>query len=308
MVSKRHGRRFDLGDVLKVSPAYSLAYMMTNAFSRCTVLVSALVALGACSGAHDPPADAPGLAGSGAGGSAGSSAGTPASGGGGTAPGSAGSTVSGGSGGQAQVGGAGGSQASVGGTSAGGGGAGGSGTGGAGGNGGGGGSVGAVFALTSPAFDHVEACTKDATAACELFPALNVMMTIGGQNQAPELNWTAGPAGTMSYAVCLHDVTFNNPHWCIWDVPAASLQLPGNLARTATLTTPAGAKQKSFSGNDSGYMGPGAKGNVYQFRLYALKTATFTPPQVTQQSVYNTLEQSNDVLAKSTLRGRASPN
>lgn len=157
---------------------------------------------------------------------------------------------------------------------------------------------------------HVETCSPQNAGSCKQFPTQNIMMTIGGQNESPELNWGTGPAGTMGYALCLHDLSFNNPHWCIWGIPGSATQLPANLARTAALTTPVGAHQKSFSNNDAGYMGPGAKGNVYQFRVYALNTAAFAPNNPNSHtSVYNELEDDGDniVLGTSSLRGRAAP-
>jgi phosphatidylethanolamine-binding protein (PEBP) family uncharacterized protein len=70
--------------------------------------------------------------------------------------------------------------------------------------------------------------------------------------------------------------------------------------------TPAGASQKSFSKDDSGYMGPGAKDHIYEFRLYALNVAKFTPTDPTDQvKIYNQLEANagNFVIKKVMLRG-----
>ena len=185
---------------------------------------------------------------------------------------------------------------------------GGAGTGGASGSGTGGA---AAFLLTSPAFVDVATCSNNNKATCNLFPSLNVMTTIGGMNQSPELNWGAGPAGTMSYVACLHDLSNGNTHWCIWNIPAATRQLPANLGRQKMPALPAGTSQDSFSGADDGYMGPGAKGNVYQFRLYALSTPTYTPPNAENRgTVYTQLEADPNkiVLGVTTLRGRANPN
>jgi phosphatidylethanolamine-binding protein (PEBP) family uncharacterized protein len=170
---------------------------------------------------------------------------------------------------------------------------------------------GGAFVLTSPAFEHVEACSNDNEAPCELFPSTNVMTNIGGMNQSPELNWGAGPAGTMSYVMCLHDTTNGNTHWCLWNIPAATRQLAANLGRQKMPAAPAGSSQDSFSGTDDGYQGPGARGNVYQFRLYALSTPTYTPPNAEdRESVYDELEADpgDIVLGTATLRGRSNPN
>jgi Raf kinase inhibitor-like YbhB/YbcL family protein len=176
---------------------------------------------------------------------------------------------------------------------------------------GGGGNGGAApFLLTSPAFEHVEDCTQQNHVPCKVFPNTNVMMTIGGSNVSPELSWGAGPAGTQSYAIALHDYSNNFTHWTIWNIPAATLKLPAELARQSMPAAPAGSQQKSFSMADAGYMGPGAKDHIYEFRLYALSVATFTPDSPNDQvKIRQELEADADkiVLGKANLRGR-SPN
>lgn len=133
-------------------------------------------------------------------------------------------------------------------------------------------------------------------------------------NQSPELNWGAGPAGTMSYVVVLHDTTFmaasgGFTHWAIWNISAATLKLPANLPRARMPAMPAGSEQTGF-GSDDGYQGPGAAGNVYEFHVYALSTADYEPPDADDQaSVYDDLEEDPDdiVLASAVLRGRSDP-
>lgn len=268
--------------------------------------LAAGLALIACSGSDPAPSGSGGAGGGGATGMAGSSAGTPAVGGsasgsGGAPGGAGGGSPAAGSGGQAQAGG-------------GAGGAGGSGgSGGAGGGGSGGAGGGAPFELTSPAFEHNEQCTNQNKAGCmpaNLFPEANVMTSIGGQNMSPELNWGSGPAGTMSYVMCLHDTSNGNTHWCLWNIPASAVQLPANLARQKMPAAPAGSSQDSFSGDDDGYMGPGAPGNVYEFWLYALNVASYTPPNAeNRESVHDELQEDPDdvVLGTSVLRGRSDP-
>jgi Raf kinase inhibitor-like YbhB/YbcL family protein len=223
-----------------------------------------------------------------------------AGGSGSVAGGAAGSASGGGgaSGGQAQAGG----------------GAGGGGAGGSGGAGGTGGMAGAggmtPFVLTSPAFEHVETCSNDNRDTCELFPAMNVMTTIGGTNQSPELNWGTAPVGTMSYVMCLHDNSNGNTHWCLWNIPPATVQLPANLARQKMPALPTGSEQDSFSGNDDGYMGPGAPGNVYHFELFALNIPDYEPPNAqNRETVFDELvaDPDNVVIESLILRGRSDP-
>ena len=92
---------------------------------------------------------------------------------------------------------------------------------------------------------------------------------------SPDLTWTAGPSGTMSYAVTLTDLTFNGlVHWAIWNIPSSTTMLAADLATTAMLITPAGAQQVAIQGN--GYYGPCPMGSThtYEFRIYAIAVPT----------------------------------
>jgi len=201
-------------------------------------------------------------AGSSSGGAGASAGGAPAAGSGGTGGSSAG--AGGASAGASQGGSAGlsagaGGQATGGGSSAGAGGQGGAG----------------AFALTSSKLT-----------AGMAFPAAH---TCAGDDVSPPFAWGAGPSGTMSYALVLQD-TFQNRdlvHWVLWDIPAATTSLPEALASTATLTMPAGAKQKSFTA--AKYAGPCPSGveHTYLFTLYAIDVATL--PGVTTSSMTSAL-------------------
>ncbi len=97
----------------------------------------------------------------------------------------------------------------------------------------------------------------------------------GNSHMSPPLTWTAGPTGTMSYGVALVDMSNGYVHWVIWDIPAATTMLPGNLPETQMLTTPVMAQQiNRFTGD--GYFGPCPSGqtHTYVFEVYALDVAT----------------------------------
>jgi Raf kinase inhibitor-like YbhB/YbcL family protein len=193
---------------------------------------------------------------------------------GGTGPTGSGGTGSGGTGPTGSAGaGAGGTGptgsagAGAGGTGAGGaagsstasGGASGAGAAGASGNGGSGGA--AAFTLTSTTF-----------MAGGEFPDAN---TCAGADESPALTWTAGPTGTMSYAVVLLDTDNDLNHWAIWDIPASVTSLPAALSEMAMPPMPAGAKQRNFQGA-GGYFGPCPSGmeHTYRFTVFALPVAT----------------------------------
>jgi phosphatidylethanolamine-binding protein (PEBP) family uncharacterized protein len=108
-------------------------------------------------------------------------------------------------------------------------------------------------------------------------------------NQSPPFTWSGAPAGTMSFAITLHDISANGTHWVIHDIPANVTMLPQGLPRGLTLTTPVMAKQKAIYGmNRDGYEGPGGNSvNNYEFELWPLNVATLpanvaamTPPQM----------------------------
>lgn len=120
--------------------------------------------------------------------------------------------------------------------------------------------------------------------------------TCAGINTSPELDWTAGPAGTQSYALVVTDTSTlmrqGGPiiHWVVWDIPPTVRQLPASLPGDPVLTTPVSAKQVDLRTNPeagttvNGYFGPCPRGNLhsYQFEIHALDVATL--PGVTTTS------------------------
>ena len=180
------------------------------------------------------------------------------------------------------------------------GGAGGNGNGGRGGtatggsNAGGTGGATAMLTLTSTAF--TEGTMIPAAQTCT-----------GNSHMSPPLTWTAGPSGTMSYAIALVDMTNGFVHWTIWDMPASTMSLPGNLPKTQILTAPVMAQQiNRFAGD--GYSGPCPNGQMhtYVFEVYALDVATLpgVSPTSTPETV-RTQMMAHD-LAMGTLSGFSS--
>jgi phosphatidylethanolamine-binding protein (PEBP) family uncharacterized protein len=213
--------------------------------------------------------------------------------------------------------GAGGNSAGAGGVTAGAGGKGGAGGGGAQGTGGtagaagsggaSGGSGGASgFTLTSPAWTTQAGCAPDNKAPCGIFPKANTNLN-GGKSESPELNWTGAPASAQSFAIVLHDLSNlqqGNPfvHWVMWNIPGATNKLPAGLEKTAMPSVPAGSSQRSVM--NPGFFGSGKCGNVYEFVLYALPMATFTPTgTVNQTTVATALKATGAPTA--TLRARS---
>jgi phosphatidylethanolamine-binding protein (PEBP) family uncharacterized protein len=180
---------------------------------------------------------------------------------------------------------------------------------------GGSGASAGAFTLTSPAFDDNAACSPDDRAACDLFPNDNTGLGQTTRNVSPEIHWTPGPAGTQSYAIALHDLTYfdvgQDPytHWVMWNIPASATGLPAELPSGANPPPPApvGSQQVSFASN-LGYTGSGACGNVYEFVLYALNTTSFAPSDDSDaDAVEAEFEASNAVLGTATMRARSDP-
>jgi phosphatidylethanolamine-binding protein (PEBP) family uncharacterized protein len=183
-------------------------------------------------------------------------------------PGTAGTDGAGGAGGIAGMGGGGGA--------GGGAGAGGSGT----------------WSITSPTLASGAAFPADATCDGHAFAT----------GKSPELNWTDGPTGTMSYAIVLKDLSIiqnNDPatnatvynrgfHWVIWDIPASIHKLPAMLGSAEFPTEVAGARQWAIR-NQFGYFGPCPNSDptadasthttdMYSFTLYALDAPVLAYP------------------------------
>lgn len=266
-----------------------------GAFSWTLALVlSASLGAGACSDDGDDP-DGAGGSSSGASGTAGS-AGSGTAGSGGGSSGSAGSGGASGSGGGSGDGGATGSSEDV-----------------DAGHDGGNDAAALAFTLSSPAFDNSPGCGPgDDADACDLFPVENTGLGDGPANISPEFNWVGAPAGTESFAIAMHDLSFlqgGNPftHWVMWNIPATETGLPANLPSGASPGVPAAETGQISFGDDDGFAGSGACGNVYEFVLFALSVPSFEPQGNNQNQVEDEIAELEDVIATTTLRARSNP-
>jgi len=144
------------------------------------------------------------------------------------------------------------------------------------------------FTLSSPAFGSCTPIPAENTCDQKAFP----------QGTSPALTWTAGPAGTMSYAIVLKDLSvlaryaptdpnYNKGyHYVMWDIPASVTSLPANMKDGFVSTDVPGALQWS-NFNDYGFFGPcpnydptnpTSYDDSYAFLVYALPSATTTIP------------------------------
>ena len=128
----------------------------------------------------------------------------------------------------------------------------------------------AAFTLTSP--DHVNGAKFADEFTCAL----------AGFNGSisPELRWTAGPAGTKSYAITFIDVTLakgtppnmNGYHWAIWHIPASTTSLPKGFKNPASIQA---SQTGNFLGPCPNIQGSGHT-DTYEFTIYALASEALT--------------------------------
>ena len=127
---------------------------------------------------------------------------------------------------------------------------------------------------------------------------------------SPQLSWTNAPPGTQSFALIVDDPdtalqhsTNEVLHWAAFNIPASATSLPEGLPNQPTL--PDGTIQPMNTGKHAGYMGMGARGNVYHhytFQLYALDTKLPLGPDATRAQIMSAMD--GHVLAKAVLVGR----
>jgi Raf kinase inhibitor-like YbhB/YbcL family protein len=82
------------------------------------------------------------------------------------------------------------------------------------------------------------------------------------QKDSPKIDWTGAPAGTMSFAVIMHDTDISVApvaipdvlHWAIFDIPGTATGLPAGVPKTATLAD--GSVQLNSIGGMPGFNSP----------------------------------------------------
>ncbi len=107
-----------------------------------------------------------------------------------------------------------------------------------------------------------------------------------GGNVSPSLSWRNPPAGTMSFALMVHDPDAPTGsgwwHWVVWNLPANLQSLPSRAGDPGSNLMPAGVVQGNTDFGAPGYGGPcpppGDKPHRYYFRLHALKTERLDLP------------------------------
>jgi Raf kinase inhibitor-like YbhB/YbcL family protein len=114
--------------------------------------------------------------------------------------------------------------------------------------------------------------TSGAFRAGEPFPE---EYTQNGANTSPQIRWSKGPAGTLSYVVLAEDSGVSRPepivHWVVYDIPGNTTQLPAGLPKDGQLES--GAMQGKNIRGEIGYIGPkppAGQTHPYHFQVFAL--------------------------------------
>lgn len=128
---------------------------------------------------------------------------------------------------------------------------------------------------------------------------------------SPKLEWTNVPAGTVTFALILHDPdvalqkkTDDVLHWMIFNIPGTAHELPE--AVPANAQTSDGAVQAKNLRGGVGFMGPGAPAvgpyHHYTFELFALDTKLDLGADATRADVLKAID--GHILGKGVLVGR----
>jgi len=144
--------------------------------------------------------------------------------------------------------------------------------------------------LTSPAFHDSDNIPK--TYSCD------------GQDISPQLDWTAPPEGTQSFALIMDDP--DAPvgiwvHWVLYNIPPNSQSLPENIPAEPVLKDGSLHGVNSWRRTDYGGPCPPSGKHRYFFKLYALDTILKVDAGLTDQQLL--MEMDGHVLAKTQLMG-----
>lgn len=155
-----------------------------------------------------------------------------------------------------------------------------------------------MLSLMSPSFDDGGVIPGKFTQSVDKFVS-------------PTLKWTNVPAGTVSFALIMHDPdvaidkkTGDVLHWLAFNIPGTATGLPEAVPTDPTLSD--GTIQGKNRGGVTGYRGPGAPAggpyHHYTLELFALDTKLSLGPDATRQDVLAAMD--GHILGKGVLVGR----
>jgi Raf kinase inhibitor-like YbhB/YbcL family protein len=130
--------------------------------------------------------------------------------------------------------------------------------------------------------------------------------TCEGADTSPALTWSEPPQKTQTFALTADDP--DAPvgtwvHWVVWNIPAATHQLPENVAKSADLA--GGGNQGTNDFKKTGYGGPcppPGKPHRYFFKLYALDSTLDLKPGATKKDLEQAMK--GHILAQAQLMAK----
>ncbi len=128
-----------------------------------------------------------------------------------------------------------------------------------------------------------------------------------GENKSPELHWTAGPAGTKSYAVTVYDPDAPTGsgwwHWLVYNLPVDTRTLAFDAGQTGGAMLPNGAEHGRSDFGTYGFGGacppPGDKPHRYVFTVYALGVDKIDPPEGATSALIGYMINANNLASAS---------
>jgi len=115
--------------------------------------------------------------------------------------------------------------------------------------------------------------------------------TCDGADLSPPLSWSGAPPGTAAFALIADDPDAPAGtwvHWVLYDLPAATSQLPENVAKSDAPAGLSGALQGRNDFRRTGYGGPcppPGPAHRYFFKLYALDASLKLKAGATKRDV-----------------------
>lgn len=101
-----------------------------------------------------------------------------------------------------------------------------------------------------------------------------------GQDQSPQLSWTAGPAKTKSYVVTMYDADAPTGsgfwHWVVYDIPATTHTLPAGAGALKSTTLPKSSVQATNDAGMTRYLGAAPPKGDQPHHYYLTVTALDT--------------------------------
>ena len=127
--------------------------------------------------------------------------------------------------------------------------------------------------------------------------------TCQGQDISPALQWSAGPAGTQSYALIMDDPDAPGGtyvHWLAWNLTGTTLA--ENQPKGDSLS--GGGINGTNSWKKTGYGGPCPPSGThrYYFKVYALDTKLNLKPSTTKQQLLDAMK--DHIVGQGELMGK----